>query len=329
MILFILNLFLTFSSFGSNVDISYYIRKDYHKEKLSIKDIEHFQNKVHSGKLKNPISYKKAILSDKNYRLYKKYEKLIKSAKDQVDLDELDRSVAEFIFEIKIQKNSPESGKEVVVFKSKRIILGKDRTCSIDLKDRLECWGENSDGQLGYGDERNRTYPSGDFVPVGSEPVLRVSIGLKHTCALFEKGVKCWGDNAHGQLGYGGSEDDMLSPPKNYIDLGNEKVLKIELGSFHTCALFENGGIKCWGYNYYGQLGYGDRIGRSTPPSEFISLGENQKAKDIALGHHSTCALLESDETTCWGNNESGQLGHGNYEHRLSPKIVLISSTPE
>lgn len=84
--------------------------------------------------------------------------------------------------------------------------------------------------------------------------IVKIAAGGEHTCALTtEGGVKCWGKNGFGQLGDGTTTDNRGSPV-NVTGL-NSGVVSITAGDRHTCALTTAGGVKCWGWNRYGQLG--------------------------------------------------------------------------
>ncbi|MEZ5112747.1 MAG: RCC1 domain-containing protein [Nocardioidaceae bacterium] len=72
--------------------------------------------------------------------------------------------------------------------------------------------------------------------------------------------VRCWGSGGNGRLGYGNTTNignDETPATTGNITLG-AKATAIAAGDSHTCALLTTGGVRCWGYGYYGQLGYGN-----------------------------------------------------------------------
>ena len=103
-----------------------------------------------------------------------------------------------------------------------------------------------------------------------------------------------------------------------FVPTGSEKIIQIALGSFHNCALFESGRIKCWGRNDHGQLGYGDTQTRNKPSEKFVPTGSTKIIK-ISLGDGHTCALFEGGFIKCWGKNDQGQLGYGDTLDRDKP----------
>lgn len=157
------------------------------------------------------------------------------------------------------------------------------------------------------------------------EVVVSLVAGGFHTCALTNHGaVKCWGDNRYGQLGIGdrenrGDEPNELTVRGSAVSLGKSSpAIALAAGEFHTCALLEDGRIKCWGLNGIGQLGLSDSQNRGDDPDEMgdalpaVNLHGGTRVTAITAGAFHTCALLEDRRVQCWGANASGQLGLGN-----------------
>lgn len=215
-----------------------------------------------------------------------------------------------------------------------------DHSCARLEDGSLRCWGHNNYGQLGLGDTTNRMDTS-LLVPVrlgAGRYVRSVAVGYWHTCAILDdESLKCWGYNNYGQLGTGssiaqigsvaGQMGDSLAP----VDLGaGVKVKSVAAGYAHTCAVLEGGIVKCWGYNGEGQLGLGDIQDRGRSAATMgedllqVELGGRATAVTASAGH--TCALLESGDVKCWGNNFYGQLGLEDFVNRGNQASQMGSS---
>jgi alpha-tubulin suppressor-like RCC1 family protein len=148
--------------------------------------------------------------------------------------------------------------------------------------------------------------------------VASVLAGGSHSCArLTTGGIRCWGRSLEGQLGYGditayGAAMDKLPYVAGSIP-NLESAVQIATGSKHSCALFANGQMACWGYNLNGQLGYNtiEAVGdtESVASYGFVNVGGN--VSRISAGGQHTCAVLDTGNVRCWGLNNQGQLGYG------------------
>lgn len=176
--------------------------------------------------------------------------------------------------------------------------------------------------------------PASRSVRLGSSAPIQVTAGDRFSCALLYDGsVKCWGENGSGQLGLGdtdnrgdGTNEMGLDLP--VVDLGTGRTATaIQSGYGHTCAILDNGSVKCWGQNDQGQLGQGDMDNRGDVPNEMglyllkVDLGTDgngtsHTAKKISVSFTHTCAILDDNTTKCWGDNDGGQLGLGDRENR-------------
>ena len=197
-----------------------------------------------------------------------------------------------------------------------QIVTGMGHTCALTPGGGVKCWGYNSGGQVGDGTMwNNRTIPM-DVIGLASG-AQALTAGWAHTCALTTSGgVKCWGWNGRGQLGDGTTTD--RATPVNVSGL-TSGVTAIAAGADQTCALMTGGGVKCWGYNYFGQLGNSTTTDSATPV-DVSGLASGVSAIDAGWAH--TCALMATGGVKCWGWNNIGQLGDGTTTDRAIPGDV-------
>jgi hypothetical protein len=144
-----------------------------------------------------------------------------------------------------------------------------------------------------------------------------VAVGADHTCALTSVGgVKCWGDNYHGALGDGTATDRYAPVDVSGLRSG---VQAIATGDYFSCALTDEGGVKCWGFNRFGQLGDGTTRDRHTPVAV---AGLARGVAAVAAGSAHACALTSAGAVRCWGYNGLGALGDGTTISRRRPVDV-------
>ncbi len=89
---------------------------------------------------------------------------------------------------------------DVVVGTTGALAAGQFHACAI-VNGGVECWGSNSDGQLGNGNSWGSYSPVPVPVDGLASGVQAITAGAYHTCALVNGGVLCWGSNSEGQLG--------------------------------------------------------------------------------------------------------------------------------
>ena len=204
-------------------------------------------------------------------------------------------------------------------------VTASANSCALDVAGAVYCWGSNRYGALGQG------MPTAQPLPA---PVLGLAPGLSaiaasgvHTCAIDGAGgLKCWGNNSHGQLGTGNATDSSSPVQVSGLTSG---VLAVSLSPYYSCAVLNSGGVSCWGGG-----------GLPGGPVDFTNVprpvaGLPADIKSIATGIEHACALSAQGAVWCWGSNYIGQLGNASTVSTrtpvpvsgLSSGVVSISAT--
>ena len=233
-----------------------------------------------------------------------------------------------------------ESGDEVQLF--------SDSSCSQNISTKTESTGKTLNIIATTSIPQNYTIYAKRWDSSSNESVCSSHIpyyimtlsqlwsGSYHTCALEASGnIKCWGRGDSGQLG--NDKKSHTSYPVTVID-GNgsttalAKIVQVESGNSHTCALTTSGNVKCWGHISDGRLGY-DMGTEYIPQSQrYKDHPINVVFKDgtllsgvaqISIGNSHSCALTTAGNVKCWGRGAYGRLGNDGTSSQNHPVSVV------
>ncbi len=185
------------------------------------------------------------------------------------------------------------------------ISVSESHSCALLHDETVRCWGRNSSGQLGNNTIKMSHAPLEVSGLVG---VTSISVNGSHSCALLhDETVRCWGWNSSGQLGNNTIAIEGSHAPVKVFGLTG--VASISAGyDNYTCALLNDGTVRCWGSNSSGQLGDGT-VQNSSIPVEVLDLAG---VASISAGYSHNCALMIDKTVRCWRWGTHGTASIGN-----------------
>jgi alpha-tubulin suppressor-like RCC1 family protein len=140
------------------------------------------------------------------------------------------------------------------------ISAGGSHTCAVNTSNEAWCWGKNDRGQLGFSGAATSSTPH--IVTSGAQ-FSTVAAGFTFTCARGrDSSAWCWGLNSFGQLGDGTLSSHTV--PTQIKGLSS-RIVSLNAGGGHVCAVTATNEAWCWGSNSDGQVGRADREGSSVP----------------------------------------------------------------
>jgi cysteine-rich repeat protein len=217
---------------------------------------------------------------------------------------------------------------------AEHIVAGASHTCVMHPDGDVRCFGASNLGQLGRGNLTvigdNETPGSRSALQLGGAVLaLGTRSGAFHTCAqLSTDEIKCWGQYTSSQLGIPGQAepigDNETVESAPAVNVGGDAIA-FAAGVQHTCALLDDGDVRCWGTGTNGALGYASSqtIGDNEHPAVAGDVLVGGDVIDITAGWYHTCVVLQSGSVRCWGRGNDGRLGYGNTAY------IGVTQSPE
>lgn len=141
---------------------------------------------------------------------------------------------------------------------------GSDFSCALISDGTLKCWGADGNGEQGNGPGTTQN-DSPATVP-GLTGVTQLAVGYSSVCVLRnDSTVYCWGYNDEYETGMA-PPSKVESPGQNVGATG--AIALAQQWDETGCAMFRGGGIKCWGYNGYGETGIENLLSNVQTPTD-------------------------------------------------------------
>jgi len=199
---------------------------------------------------------------------------------------------------------------------------------AIDEFGDLYTWGRNDKGQLGDGTIVDKSTPT--LVVNGNRKWVQVSAGDRSTAGITDRGeLYVWGTNTSGELGDGTT---IAKSTPVAISFGGT-FRQVQLYSGFSVALRQDDNVALsWGYDFFGGLGAGTTIERSTP--NLVS-GSTEFYRLYGIGN-GPMALDVDGNAWGWGENSGGRIGNNSTANTSSPvqtvggyKFVALATTAQ
>jgi alpha-tubulin suppressor-like RCC1 family protein len=151
--------------------------------------------------------------------------------------------------------------------------------------------------------------------------IASLDVGDLTACAVSVDGKAwCWGPNSYGQLGTGDTAQGNV--PRSAAEGYSFKKISVSTGGAYACGITTTGQAYCWGNQEGGRLGDGTMAPSGQYVTAPVPVSGGHTFTDIAAGGDHACAIAAGGAAYCWGHNEQGQHGTGNFSNSAIPVAV-------
>lgn len=210
------------------------------------------------------------------------------------------------------------------------VSCGPSHTALVTSTGQLFTFGDGTFGALGHGDDICLNAPR-EVESLRGMHTIKAACGVWHTAAIVQIVVEStdsdsspsgklftWGDGDKGRLGHGDQKSRLL--PACVVALAEPSFCQVACGKDITIALTTSGRVYTMGSSAYGQLGNCEMDGKL--PTCLEGKLCDSFVEEISCGSCHAAILTSTSEVYTWGKGANGQLGHGDFDDRITPTLV-------
>src|SRR6266516_4330097 len=212
------------------------------------------------------------------------------------------------------------------------VSAGSARACGVAFNGQAYCWGAGF-----LGDGTTDASPTPTLVDAPGVWFATADVGQSASCAVDTLGTGyCWGTNIAGELGIGSVAGVLFPTPQLIAAPAGVSFSALSVGGFFSdsgqaCALAQNGGAYCWGWNGEGAVGSGS-TNTIEPAPVAVAVPTREAGFSVVSAGGGlvkfTCGVGTSGRVYCWGTNFGGQLGNGSVGGQsLTPVLIASQDT--
>jgi alpha-tubulin suppressor-like RCC1 family protein len=189
------------------------------------------------------------------------------------------------------------------------ITAGGSHACALKYDGSAYCWGLNNSGQLGNGNKVNYNYAVAVSPPAAPSPTSTPSASGSASASPSSS-----------------SSASITSSP------GVRTIIDVEAGYTHTCAIYSDYSLYCWGDNTKNQLGliYDTSLTNVTAPQLVQTNIPNTLSSLALMKADATCVLDNTNLGWCWGPQDYARLDDLYvYESQCTAEATNFRATPQ
>ncbi|XP_075710065.1 X-linked retinitis pigmentosa GTPase regulator-like isoform X2 [Rhinoderma darwinii] len=206
-------------------------------------------------------------------------------------------------------------------YKIKQLSAGSNTSAVLTADGKLYMWGENSEGQLGLGSEKNVLSPH--QIDTG-KPISWISCGYYHSAFVTQDGeLYTFGEPENGKLGLPAEKLEKHKKPQRVPGkLG--KVKMASCGGGHTIAVTDKG-VYTFGLGQFGQLGHGPSSFETEQTPKTVDALKLYKIRYVACGENHSAVITDKGLLYTFGDGRYGKLGLGEetFTNQFSPTLCM------